>query len=168
MLRRLFYFALNRRPMFKKILIVLLILLVAIQFIRPERNQSNAQSANDITSHYEVPANVQLVLQKACYDCHSNNTTYPWYANIQPVGLWLQNHINEGKEHLNFSEFASYNKKKQAHKLEEVVETVEKDEMPLSSYTKIHHGAKLSKEDKDVLLTWSKSLQQQIAEQQQL
>ncbi|WP_276134601.1 heme-binding domain-containing protein [Polluticoccus soli] len=152
--------------MLKKVLIVLLILLVAIQFIRPERNQSNAQSPNDITSHYDVPANIQLVLQKACYDCHSNSTKYPWYTNIQPVGLWLQNHVDEGKEHLNFSEFASYNKKKQAHKLEEVGETVEGGEMPLSSYTIIHHEAKLSKEDRDLLLAWAKSLQQQIAAQQ--
>jgi hypothetical protein len=152
--------------MLKKILIGLLIILVLIQFIRPARNQSSAQSPNDIIAHYIVPGDVQAVLQRACNDCHSNNTTYPWYANVQPFGWWLQNHIDEGKQHLNFSEFGTYNKKKQAHKMEEVSEMVEDDEMPLASYTWIHHDAKLSKEDKDLLLSWSKSLHHQIAVQQ--
>jgi hypothetical protein len=151
--------------MLKKILIGLLIVLVLIQFIRPARNRSNVPALNDITAHYAVPNDVQVVLQRACNDCHSNNTTYPWYANIQPFGLWLQNHIDEGKEHLNFSEFGSYNKKKQAHKMEEVAEMVEEDEMPLASYTWIHRDAKLSKEDKDLLLAWSKSLHHQIGTQ---
>ena len=152
--------------MLKKILLGLLVVFIVIQFIRPARNQSNAQSPNDITAIYPVPENVQQVLQRACNDCHSNNTTYPWYANIHPLGLWLQNHINEGKEHLNFSEFGTYAAKKQAHKMEEVAEMVEKDEMPLPSYTWIHHDAKLSKEDKDILLAWSKALHNQIAAQQ--
>ncbi|MCD6063814.1 MAG: hypothetical protein K0R82_1725 [Flavipsychrobacter sp.] len=151
--------------MLKKILIGLLVALVLIQFIRPARNQSTAQSPNDITTQYAVPANVQQVLKRACNDCHSNHTTYPWYANIQPIGFWLENHIEEGKGHLNFSEFASYNKKKQAHKMEEVTEMVDEDEMPLKSYLSIHHDARLSKQDKDLLLAWSKSLHHQIAAQ---
>lgn len=82
--------------MLRKILIVLVLLLVILQFVRPERNLDNSVNPNDIAVHYPVPENVQAILKKACYDCHSNYTHYPWYTNIQPVGLWLQNHINEG------------------------------------------------------------------------
>jgi len=147
--------------MLRKILLGLLVILVVIQFIRPEKNQSKDFS-QDITTRYTVPENVQLILQQACYDCHSNYTTYPWYSNIQPVTWWLQDHINEGKQHLNFSAFASYAPKKQAHKLEETWEMVEKGEMPLNSYTWIHDDARLTEQQRAVLVAWAKELQQQI------
>lgn len=148
--------------MLRKILIGLMVALVIIQFIRPERNVASAMSANDISTKYTVPDDVNKLLQKACNDCHSNNTVYPWYSNIQPVGWWLQNHVNEGKEELNFSEFATYKNKKAAHKLEEVVELVEEGEMPLESYTIVHKEAKLTNEEKATLVTWAKALHQQI------
>src|SRR6266513_1873362 len=106
----------------KKILIIILVILVVIQFIRPARNISTTESPNDITKHYEVPDSLKNILAVACNDCHTNNTRYPWYSNIQPVGWWLQWHVNEGKHHLNFSEFASYNPKKQYKKLDESAE----------------------------------------------
>ena len=162
MLRRFFILCLNKICMLRKILIVLLVLLVIVQFIRPERNLDNSANPNDIAAHYDVPENVQAILKKVCNDCHSNYTDYPWYANIQPVGLWLQNHINEGKEELNFSIFNTYPTKKKAHKMEEVAEMVEKGEMPLNSYTLIHGDAKLNKEESQLLITWAKSLEQQI------
>ncbi len=92
----------------KKFLLWTLILLVLIQFIRPAKNSSSAQSANDITLHYSVPDSVLAVLKRSCYDCHSNNTVYPWYDRVQPIAWWLQYHINHGKRALNFSEFAAY------------------------------------------------------------
>src|SRR5213592_2028705 len=98
--------------MLSKILLVLLLLLIVIQFVRPEKNQSTGVSANDITTKYAVPTAVQSVLKRACFDCHSNNTTYPWYDNIQPVAWWLNHHIEEGKDELNFSEFTTYSPKK--------------------------------------------------------
>lgn len=148
--------------MVKKILIVLLVVLVVIQFIRPEKNRATAVSENDITAYYTVPENVQSILKKACYDCHSNNTEYPWYANIQPIGWWLQDHINEGKEELNFSEFGTYSAKKAAHKMEEVGEMVEEEEMPLESYTLIHKGAVLTHEEAETLIKWSKQIEASI------
>jgi len=147
--------------MVRKILIGLLIVLVLVQFIRPAKNQSKDFS-KDITTVYTVPENIQTVLKEACYDCHSNYTTYPWYSKIQPVAWWLQHHVDEGKEHLNFSEFASYKPKKQARKLEETAELVEKGEMPLNSYTWMHAGARLSKDQAIVLANWAKELQQRI------
>ncbi|RYD55406.1 MAG: cytochrome C [Sphingobacteriales bacterium] len=151
--------------MVKKILIGLLVVLVMIQFIRPARNQSKAASPNDITAVYTLPDDVNQILQRSCNDCHSNYTDYPGYANIQPLGFWLQNHINEGKAELNFSEFGTYEKKKQAHKLEEVAEQVEAGEMPLGNYTAMHKEAKLSKEDAIILVNWAKGLQKQIEAQ---
>ncbi len=147
----------------RKILLVLLALLVIIQFIRPAKNQSSGKSSNDISAVYTVPADVQTILDKACADCHSNNTSYPWYNNIQPVGWWLANHVNEGKRELNFSEFATYNPKKQHHKLEEVIETVKEGEMPLNSYTWIHKEAVLSEQEKLTLSQWADTLRKGIA-----
>jgi hypothetical protein len=148
--------------MVKKILYGLLIALVLIQFIRPERNISEVPSENDIRVHYAVPAEVESILKRACFDCHSNNTYYPWYTNIQPVGWWLQNHINEGKGELNFSEFAAYSPKKADHKLEEVVEMVEEKEMPLESYTWVHKDAVLNAQEIETLVNWANSLRATI------
>jgi hypothetical protein len=152
--------------MAKKILIALVIILVAIQFIRPKRNVSNAPDPNDIANVYPVPTNVDSILKPACMDCHSNHTRYPWYTNIQPVGWWLQNHINDGKKELNFSEFGAYPKKKQAHKLKEVAEQVQKGHMPLDSYLWIHKDGVLDQQHKDILINWATNLQHQIEQQQ--
>ena len=147
----------------KKIGWALLIIIVVIQFIRPEKNKAATISANDITRHYAVPADVNKILSRACNDCHSNNTSYPWYSNIQPVGWWLANHVKDGKKHLNFSEFASYEPKRQHHKLEEVIEEVKENHMPLDSYLWIHDEAKLSADDKKTVLLWASVLAEQIA-----
>jgi hypothetical protein len=147
----------------KKTLLVLVAIFVIIQFIRPARNISNSVSANDISNHYTVPANVQNILQVACNDCHSNNTTYPWYTNIQPAGWWMQRHVNDGKKELNFSEFGTYSAKRQHHKMEEVIEQVKKDRMPLNNYVWIHKDAKLSQQQKETLVNWASQLMNQIA-----
>jgi hypothetical protein len=101
---------------------------------------------------------VQHILEKACFDCHSNNTRYPWYSNIQPVGWWLQHHVEEGKEELNFDEFRTYSTRGQAKKLHQTVGLVKKGLMPLPSYTWIHSDAKLSEEERRVLSGWADSL----------
>lgn len=150
--------------MAKKILLGLLIILVVIQFIRPTPNTSDIPSENDIRVHYSVPSNVLSILKRACFDCHSNNTNYPWYSYIQPVAWWLDHHIQEGKEELNFSEFASYSPKKADHKLEEMIEMVEDEEMPLESYTYVHKDAILSDSEKELLINWAKELRNTIKE----
>jgi hypothetical protein len=147
----------------KKIFLVILALLVIIQFIRPARNVSSSTSGNDITKHFTVPEDVNQILKRACNDCHSNNTIYPWYTNIQPVGWWMANHVKEGKGHLNFSEFGGYTPKKQHHKLEEVVEMVKENEMPLDSYTWMHKNAKLTEQEKVLMVNWAEILRKEIA-----
>ena len=134
----------------KKFLYVVLAILILIQFIRPERNLGKAETENTIF----VNAEVGTILQTSCFDCHSNYTNYPWYTNIQPIGWWLNHHVDEGKEELNFSEFESYSLKRKLHKLEEIKEMVEEGEMPLSSYTLIHGDTKLSPQQKEILYTW--------------
>jgi len=100
---------------------------------------------------------VLQVLKTSCYDCHSNSTAYPWYNNIQPVAWWLNKHVNNGKKHLNFSEFGNYDTKKANHKLDEIVETLEKNEMPLFSYVIVHQNAKLSDAQKKLVMDWAKA-----------
>ncbi len=144
--------------MVKKILIVLLIIFVLIQFYRPARNLAGQQQPNDISQVYAVPENVHTILNKACYDCHSNNTRYPWYAEIQPVRFLLDDHIEEGKRELNFNEFKTFAPRRQYIKLEETIKQVKEDEMPLSSYTFIHTDAKLSDTEKQSLMTWAQNI----------
>ena len=152
----------------KRILLIVVLLLVIIQFIRPARNKSEGISENHISKKYTVPSEVATILDQACNDCHSNNTEYPWYSNIQPVGWWLQNHVNEGKHELNFSEFLSYPPKKQHHKLEETIEMVNEKAMPLPSYIWMHHNAELDSTQRKQLLSWAEQLMNQIATEYQL
>ncbi|WP_315817484.1 heme-binding domain-containing protein [Paraflavitalea speifideaquila] len=147
----------------KKILLAILIILVVIQFIRPARNESGAITANDITQQYHVPEPITDLLKRSCNDCHTNHTRYPWYTNIQPVGWWMQEHVEDGKRNLNFSEFGTYKPKDQDHIMEEIIEVIEKNEMPLNSYLWMHGEAKLSEEDKEVLIAWAKQLKEEIA-----
>ncbi len=140
--------------MLKKIIYALLTSLVIIQFIRPDKNEAAPPFKNDIENIHPMNATVKTALQRACYDCHSNNTTYPWYAEIQPVRWWLQHHEDEGKEHLNFNEMAAYSPDKRDHKLEEILEAVDDGWMPLSSYTLVHKDAVLSAEEKTAISEW--------------
>ena len=147
---------------FNKILLALLAVLLLAQFIRPEKNRASGEQPNDIFKHYPAAPEVQAIVKRACYDCHSNNTNYPWYAEVQPLAWWINDHVEDGKKHLNFSEFAAYKPKKANHKLEEVYEEVEKHDMPLKSYTLIHAEARLTTEEQQMLIDWAKSTRSQI------
>jgi hypothetical protein len=139
----------------KKIAIELLIAFVLIQFIRPARNAGSTETATDITKAVNVPMNVLARLKTSCYDCHSNHTNYPWYANIQPFGWLLANHISEGKAELNFNEFGAYTKRRQLSKLKSIGGSLQDGSMPLWSYTLIHQEAKLSEEEKRMIMDWA-------------
>ncbi|HRG54474.1 MAG TPA: heme-binding domain-containing protein [Lacunisphaera sp.] len=133
------------RPIIIKISAVLFVILLTIQFFPAARNVSPAAPGpNDITVMYPTPPAVKAVLAESCYDCHSDNTRYPWYTHIQPVGWWMQYHVNEGKAELNFSQFGTYAPKRARHKLEETIKTTRDREMPLASYLITHRQAKLT------------------------
>ncbi len=139
----------------KKIGLVVLILLIGIQLIQPARNSSGQVPATDISKTVFIPGNVKSLLQTACNDCHSNNTNYPWYTNIQPMGWLLANHIKDGKADLNFNEFGSYSQRRQLSKLKSIASQVKDDEMPLTSYTMLHKNARLTKEQKLLIIDWA-------------
>jgi len=138
----------------KKIVFVLVIVFVAIQFIQPANNKSGQILPTDFTKVYTVPNNVESILQNACYDCHSNNTNYPWYSNIQPMAWMMARHIKNGKDKINFSEFGSNSIRKQISKLKEIANQIKDDEMPLSSYKMMHSKANLTKEEKILFMDW--------------
>jgi len=141
----------------KKILLVLLIVFIAIQFIQPARNKSVQVLPTDISKTVSVSENVQKILQTSCYDCHSNNTRYPWYNYVQPTAWILANHIKHGKRDLNFSDFGAYPNRKQQSKLKAIADQIKDGEMPLYSYTIIHKNARLSKEGKALIIGWAQN-----------
>jgi hypothetical protein len=146
----------------KKILIVLAILVIIGQFIRPPQNTGGDVTTNDIATRYVVPPQVQTILRTSCYDCHSNATMYPWYAHVQPAGWYLYNHIKDAKKDLNFSEFCGYPLRRQIIKLQQVVEQVNENEMPLPSYLILHQDAKLTAQQKEVIADWANTLRDSL------
>lgn len=144
--------------MIRKILLVLLAGLIVIQFFHPKKNKSEGPQANYIGNAFAIPDHVKNILAKACNDCHSNNTRYPWYAKIQPVHWWLDKHIREGKKGLNFDEYTNRSLRYQYHKMEEVTEQVKEGDMPLNSYTWTHKDARLTKEERAAITGWAQSV----------
>lgn len=144
--------------MLKKILLGLLIILIVIQFIHPARNTSTGPHPKNISAIYNVPDDTKKILEKACLDCHSNNTRYRWYFKIQPVDWWLTHHINEGRGELNFDEFAGKPIRYQYNKLQSTVDLLKKGEMPLNSYLWIHKDAILTDTEKSTLISWAEGI----------
>jgi len=149
----------------RNILIVLLILFLAFQFIRPARNNGMASSEKDIAHYVRVPDTVMNILKNSCYDCHSNHTNYPWYTNLNPAGLWMRQHIIYGKKAINFSDLSGFTKKKIVHRLGDIDEQIEKKEMPLPSYTFIHRGARLDSGQIRLIKAWTDSARKELAAQ---
>ena len=146
----------------KKVLLLLVVALIVIQFFRPEKNIHPQPQPANIASVYPVPANVDSILVKACNDCHSNNTRYPWYNNIQPVAWWLNHHVDEGKEELNFDEFATYAAARKYDKIKETKKEVDEGETPIYSYTLVHAEARLTDAEKQALTSWSENIRKQM------
>ncbi|MCK6608039.1 MAG: cytochrome C [Flavobacteria bacterium RIFCSPLOWO2_12_FULL_31_7] len=150
----------------KKILFIGLIIFLLIQLYQPARNISFEQDiTGNFTKVYNVPKNVEIILRTSCYDCHSNNTYYPWYSYIQPARFFMERHIKEGKEELNFNEFGNYSKRRQNSKLKAISKEIESNEMPLSSYTLIHKNAILTASQKKKVLDWINKIEDSISSQ---
>lgn len=138
----------------KIILIVIVVLLVSIQFIRIDQTPPYNNPQSEFFTVASVPQGVQVIMKESCYDCHSNHTVYPWYANIAPVSWMLNNHIQEGREHLNFSEWGNYSIDDRHKILEECLEEIDKGNMPLKPYVIMHSHAKLSSDEKEAIRQW--------------
>lgn len=152
----------------KKILkiaaIVLVLALIVAQFIQPDRTNPPVNAAETLEASAAVPEDVKNVFARACADCHTNNTSYPWYAKVSPVSWWMQNHINEGRHELNLSVWATYNDRRKNKKLDEICEQVRSREMPLPSYLWIHRDAKLSDNEINLLCSWTESMRPPAAQ----
>jgi hypothetical protein len=144
--------------MLKKILLVLLLAFIVIQFIHPKRNKAAGAQPNYIGNAHIVPEDVKTILAKACNDCHSNNTTYPWYSKVQPIHWWLNEHVVDGKKHLNYDEYTHKSLRYQFHKMEETIEMVKDGSMPLDSYTWMHKDAILTEAEKSTLIAWANAV----------
>jgi hypothetical protein len=141
----------------KIIAVVLFVVFVVIQFFRPDFTNPPVTQAETLEATTQVPENVQAILKRSCNDCHTNVTEFPWYSKIQPSASFLKGHIDDGRRHLNFSVWNTYEARKKRNKLEEVCEQVEGKMMPLPSYLWIHWSAKLSDEDGMILCDWAKA-----------
>lgn len=150
----------------KKIGLAVIAILVIIQFIRPSKNVSDDRTY-DVSTKYTVSAELGSVLQAACNDCHTNKTEYPWYSNIQPLGWWINQHVTDGKRHLNLATFASLPVAVQNHKFEEIGEMMEEDEMPLPSYTwmGMHPQANLTADQKKLIIEWAHAQMEMLKSQ---
>ena len=142
--------------------IILLVAFIIIQFIPKNYPENKPVDDNDIITFHQVPENVATILKTSCYDCHSNQVSYPWYSHVAPVSFLLSHDINEGKDELNFSEWGNYETRRMIKKLDELTDEVEEDEMPLPIYTVIHGNAILNQEQKETLIDWANSLMEEI------
>lgn len=146
----------------KIIALVLLVAFVGIQFVPTERNQSDSVLATDFMLVNNVPKNIENRLKTSCYDCHSNNTQYPWYNKIQPAAWFLEDHIKEGKAELNFSKWDSLSNRRKSSKLRSIIKQIESNKMPLESYTLIHKDAEFSEEEKTTIIQWITKLKDSL------
>ncbi len=152
--------------MLKKILKIAILALAAafivIQFFQIDRSNVPVVAGQTIEAAVNVPADVSQILTRSCNDCHTNTTAYPWYSYIQPAGWFLKDHIDDGRRHLNFNTFATYDEKKRKKKLEEVCDEVTSGAMPLPSYLWIHRDAVLSESEKKTLCDWATAEREKV------
>ena len=146
----------------KKIIIGFVVVFVLIQFFPIDKTNPPVDATVNMINLVDTSPEMQQVLKSACYDCHSYETEYPWYSNIAPVSWWIKDHVNEGREELNFSTWGSYSLKRQDHKLEEMGEEVDESEMPLTSYTLTHSHARLNDSQRQALVSWAKAVREKL------
>jgi len=132
--------------------------MVLAQFIRIDKTNPPVVPANDILNMTSAPDNIRIMMKNACYDCHSNETKYPWYMDVAPVSWWTKRHVNNGRSSLNFSEWATYSAETQKHQMEDSALKVRKKWMPLGSYLLAHPEAKLSEDERENLAKWMEAL----------
>ena len=148
---------------FKWIAVLAVVVLIGLQFVRPARTNPQVDQSQTIQACLQVTPQVAAVLDRSCQDCHSNSSRWPWYSNVAPVSWFVIDHVNEGRSHLNLSEWGHLDNRKASKKLEEICEEVQDGEMPLESYTYIHWSAKLSSEDVSTLCEWTAAERARIA-----
>jgi hypothetical protein len=142
----------------KKALIIIIAIIVIIQFFRIDKTNPPTDIEKDFITITNPPTGMVIMLKESCYDCHSHHTKYPWYSNVAPVSWLLKEHINDGRNHLNFSVWSDYNESKKDHKLDECIEMIETGEMPMKGYVLLHGEADLTDEQKLAMIDWFRFL----------
>ena len=147
----------------KVVLIVLACGFALMQFARPAQTNPRADEARAMDAHLHVTPEVQAIFARACNDCHTNQTRWPWYSQVAPVSWWLTDHVNHGRKHLNFSDWARLNPREADYMLGDICELAKRGIMPLSSYTLMHRDAVLSPHDVGTLCAWAQAERQRRA-----
>ncbi len=148
----------------KTVLLVLLAALLVIQFFQIDKTNPESDPAKDFIALENPPQEIATLLKNACYDCHSHDTAYPWYTNVQPVAWWVKGHIKGARNHLNYATWGDAEAKKKAHKFEEMAEETAEGHMPLKSYTWMHPQSKITDAERQSLVDWFKAKQERKAE----
>lgn len=147
----------------KKALYIIVILLIVIQFIPNELPKVSTSNPNDLlVNNKDIPENVKMILSTSCYDCHSNETHYPWYSYVAPVSFLVNRDTKEGRGKFNFSDWTTYKKTDMAEILDEISEEVSDGEMPMKIYTLIHRDASLSDSDKEIIVNWAEEFAEKL------
>ena len=146
----------------KRLLILIVVLLVVIQFVPVKAPSNNINTSNDLVSVEKLDGDVSVILKSSCYDCHSSQTHYPWYSYMAPVSWLVANDVKEGRAKLNFSDWGLNNKRRKIRQLEDIKEQVQQGEMPMGIYTVIHKKAKLTESQKQLLLKWTDGMANKV------
>ena len=150
----------------KWITVVLIVVFLGIQFVRPARTNPPVDESQTIFARTQMTQQVvAAIFERSCRDCHSNKTVWPWYTNVAPISWWLSNHVNEGRQNLNLSEWGKLDRDRQDRKLRQICDEVSDGVMPLSSYVPMHPQAKLSAEDKKILCDWTEAQRARLSGQ---
>ena len=147
----------------KQIIYILIGIGILIQFIPVER-PAVEKGGYDFVRANQVSADVGKLLNNACFDCHSNQTVYPWYASVAPVSWLVVRDIREGRKHLNFSEWKMLGKKEKLKVLDKISEEVDEGEMPMKIYPPLHPEARLSDADRNKIVDWSDQMAEWVFE----
>lgn len=147
----------------KWLAIVLVVLFIGIQFVRPARTNPAAEQSQSLEAHTQMTPEVTAIFDRSCRDCHSNKTVWPWYSNMAPVSWWMIDHVNHGRTHLNSSEWGKLDRDKQDRRLREICDEVMEARMPLPSYLPMHPAAKLSEQDKKTLCDWTEKERERLS-----
>jgi len=153
------------RKVLKWLLILIVALFVGVQFVRPARTNPAVDQTQTIHAQLQITPQVAAILDRSCQDCHSNSTRWPWYSNVVPASWFLVDHVDEGREHLNFSEWGKLEKREVDKKLEEMCEEVTDRVMPIDTYTWIHRSARLSDAEIKTLCDWTEAERRRLATQ---
>jgi len=150
------------KKVFKIALFVVVIAIIILQVIPNDLPENSESYSSDLIEIENPPEEVKIILKKACYDCHSNHTVYPWYSYLAPVSWLVAKDVEEGREELNLSEWGDQNKRRKIKILNEMAEEIEEGKMPLKVYTVTHRDAILTDEEIEAITSWTESVTDKI------